>query len=94
METLSKFNLFLVHFLLTIYILEELTLEEKYVDIFKDQLRHIYTELNANKDKANAEFQRQINEVETKLERLEERFINEEIKPDLYEKFSKKIQAG
>ncbi|MBS1574667.1 MAG: recombinase family protein [Bacteroidetes bacterium] len=73
-------------------ILEELTIEEKYVEVFKDQLRHIYTELNANKDKANAEFQRQLNEVETKLERLEERFINEEIKPDLYEKFAKKFR--
>lgn len=73
-------------------ILEELTLEEKYVDVFKDQLRLIYTELNSNKDKANAEFQNQINEIEVKLERLEERFINEEIKPDLYEKFAKKFR--
>lgn len=67
-------------------------LDEKYVDVFKDQLRLIYTELNTNKDKANAEFQKQINEVELKLERLEERFINEEIKHDLYEKFSKKFR--
>jgi len=46
---------------------EEITLEEKYMDVFKDQLRHFYKELYANKDKANAEFQRQINEVETKM---------------------------
>ncbi len=73
-------------------ILEELTLDEKYVEPFKEQMRLMYTQINSDKDKINGEYQNQLNELENKIERLEERFINEEIKPDLYEKFSLKFK--
>ncbi|GAC1597582.1 MAG: hypothetical protein NVS3B19_19840 [Ginsengibacter sp.] len=51
-------------------------------------MQTIYNELNANRDKLNGEFQKQLNEIKKKMERLEERFINEEINPELYGKFN------
>lgn len=73
-------------------ILNELSLNEEYIELYKDQLKLIYDQINENKDKVNGEYQMQLKELETKIERLEERFINEEIKPDLYEKFSQKFK--
>ena len=73
-------------------ILEEITLKEKYIPIFKLQLHTIYNEVNENRDKVNDHFQKQLGELKQKMERLEERFVNEEIKAELYEKFSTKFK--
>ena len=60
-------------------ILQEIALDEKYIPLFKLQMQTIYNELNENRDKLNGEFQKQLNELKKKMERMEERFINEEI---------------
>ena len=73
-------------------ILGEINLQEKYIPLFKQQMKIIYNELNENRDKLNDDFNKQLSELNTKIERLEERFVNEEIKTDLYEKFSAKFK--
>jgi site-specific DNA recombinase len=73
-------------------ILSELTLDKKYISLLKLQLEKIYNELNEGKDRLNEQFQKQLMEVKKKVERLEERFVNEEIKVDLYEKFITKFK--
>ena len=73
-------------------ILGEIRLDEKYIPIFKLQMQTIYTEINENRDKVNEQFQKQLNELKQKMERLEERFVNEEIKMELYEKFMTKFK--
>ena len=72
--------------------LQELSLEEKCIDLFKDQLRLVYEEVNEERDKMNGEYQRQLKQFDEKIERLEERFINEEVKADLFEKFALKLK--
>ena len=57
-------------------------------------MQTIYTEINENRDKVNEQFQKQLNELKQKMERLEERFVNEEIKMDLYEKFMAKFKQA
>lgn len=74
-------------------ILGELSLDARYIELFKEQMRQLYGKLNEDKDKTNAAFQKQLIELNSKIERLEERFINEEIKPELYEKFAEKFKA-
>lgn len=73
-------------------ILQEIALDEKYIPLFKLQMQTIYNELNDNRDKLNGEFQKQLHELKKKMERLEERFINEEITPELYGKFTAKFK--
>ena len=73
-------------------ILSEISLDEKYVPLFKLQLKTLYSELNENRDKQNEGYQKQLIELKKKVERLEERYINEEIKGELYEKFSAKFK--
>ncbi len=74
-------------------ILSEITLDEKYIPLLKVQLEKIYNELNEGRDKINGQFQKQLIELNNKVERLEERFVNEEIKMDLYEKFIAKFKV-
>ena len=73
-------------------ILGEISLQEKYIPLFKQQMKIIYNELNENRDKLNDDFNKQLSELNSKIERLEERFVNEEIKTELYEKFSAKFK--
>lgn len=73
-------------------ILEHLSIQEEYIEPLKEQLRLIYLEVNEAKDKANNDYHKQIRELDNKVERLEERFINEEVKPELYEKFVTKFK--
>jgi site-specific DNA recombinase len=69
-----------------------LSLNEDYKDLFVEQLKLIYNNLNEEKDKVNDTYQAQLKEIDGKIERLEERFINEELKSDLYEKFATKFK--
>lgn len=41
-------------------ILGEITLDEKYIPIFKLQMQTIYTEINENRDKVNEQFQKKV----------------------------------
>lgn len=61
-------------------ILAEMALDEKYVPLFKLQMQTIFYELNENRDKVNGPFQKQLLELNQKVERLEERFVNEELR--------------
>jgi site-specific DNA recombinase len=69
-----------------------LSLNEDYKDLFVEQLKLIYHNLNQEKDKVNDTYQAQLKEIDDKIERIEERFINEELKGDLYEKFVAKFK--
>ncbi len=73
-------------------ILQEVTLEEDYINLYKLQLRKIYTTLNTEREAHVQQYKLRSKELEEKIERLEERFINEEIKADLFEKFSAKYK--
>lgn len=73
-------------------ILEDITLNESYLELFKMELRKIYDTINKEREENAQQFGIKIKELQEKMERLEERFINEEIKADLYEKFFKKYK--
>jgi site-specific DNA recombinase len=73
-------------------ILNELNLTKEDVEPFKAQLRKVYNALNTEKEEHQQQYKLKVRELEDKIERLEERFINEEIKADLYEKFSAKFR--
>ncbi|GAA4727414.1 recombinase family protein [Flavisolibacter ginsenosidimutans] len=74
-------------------ILDEVTLYEDYIDLYQLQLRKIYNTLNTEREELLQQYKLKSKELEEKIERLEERFINEEIKADLYEKFSRKFKG-
>ena len=57
------------------------------------QLRQIYTTLNEERADNTDQYKAKIKELDEKCERLEERFINEEIKPNLYHKYSEKFRT-
>ena len=57
-------------------------------------MQNIFSELNENRDKVNGQFEKQLFELNQKVERLKERFVNEEVKADLYEKFSAKFKRN
>ncbi len=73
-------------------VLQEMNLDADYIELFKLQLRKIYNTLNTEKEEHLQQYKLKSKELEEKVERLEERFINEEIKTDLYEKFSLKFK--
>ena len=73
-------------------ILSEITLDKKYIPLLKIQLEKIFNGLNEDRDQLNGSFQKQLIELNNKVERLEERFVNEEINKDLYEKFLSKFR--
>jgi site-specific DNA recombinase len=71
-------------------ILSEITLDENYLKLFKLELRKIFDTLNKKREEVADQYEAKIKELNEKIERLEERFINDEIKSDLYQKYSKK----
>ena len=74
-------------------ILQEITLQEKYIPMYKLQMEMIFSRLNDDRDQVNGNFQKQILELTKKAERLEERFINEEISAEIYQKFNLRFKA-
>jgi site-specific DNA recombinase len=74
-------------------LLEEITLDEKYVELYKLQLRKIFTTLNEERAGNVEQYRAKIKELDTKAERLEERYINEEITPDLYRKYTDRFNS-
>lgn len=74
-------------------ILSEITLKEEYVELYKLQLRKLYTALNTEREGQQDQYKKKAKELEEKIERLEERFVNDEIKVDLYEKYAAKYRA-
>lgn len=74
-------------------LLEDITLKEEYVELYKMEMRKLYGALNEDRVNNVEHYKSKITELENKLERLEERFINEELKADLYYKHSGKLKA-
>ncbi len=74
-------------------LLEDITLKEEYIELYKMELRHVYNILNSERSENVGQYKSKISELDNKLERLEERFINEEIKADLYYKHTEKLKA-
>lgn len=73
--------------------MDGVTLYDDYIDLYQLQLRKIYTTLNTEREEHLIQYKLKPKELDEKIERLEERFINEEIKADLYEKFSCKFKG-
>ncbi len=72
--------------------LEDVTLKEEYIELYKMELRQVYNTLNTERSQNVEQCKAKISELDNKLERLEERFINEELKADLYYKHSEKLR--
>jgi site-specific DNA recombinase len=73
-------------------LLKDITLDDDYLELYKMELRKIYNTVNYERQDNIQQYQSKMKELEEKIERLEERFINEEIKADLYHKFSEKFR--
>ncbi len=74
-------------------LLKDITLDENYQELFKMELRKIYNTLNKDMQENSSAYKAKMTELEGKIEKLEERFINEEVKADLYYKFSEKFKT-
>ena len=74
-------------------LLEDITLKEEYIELYKMELRKLYAALNEERAVNIDHYKSKITELDNKLERLEERFINEELKADLYYKHTGKLKA-
>lgn len=72
-------------------ILSEVTLPEKYIDLFQLQLRKMFTTINTERETHAKQYKTRLTELEQKIENLEERFIDGKIKEELYEKFASKF---
>jgi site-specific DNA recombinase len=69
----------------------EITLPEKYIDLFQLQLRKLYTTINLAGEENAKQYKTRLTELEQKIENLEERFIEEKINQELYQKFAHKF---
>ncbi|OMP75433.1 recombinase family protein [[Flexibacter] sp. ATCC 35208] len=58
-------------------ILSEITLPEKYIDLFQLQLRKLFTTINTDREENAKQYKTRLTELEQKIENLEERFIEE-----------------
>ena len=67
-------------------------IDEVRVPILKKAMMDIYQKNNANNEDAKLVFKSQLKEVNKKLERIEERFVNEEMSQEIFEKFHKKLK--
>lgn len=56
----------------------------------KIEMWKIFNTLNKKREEVAGQYENKIKELNNKVERLEERFINDEIKADLYQKYSRK----
>ncbi len=68
-------------------------IDESKVPQLKSAMMDIYEKQNVNNIDAKMVFQSQLKEVNKKIERLEERFVNEELSREIFEKFHKKLKA-
>jgi site-specific DNA recombinase len=72
--------------------LNEFTFEEKYLPVFRYQLEATFQKFNEDKSGAIETLEKELSDLNKKIERLEERFINEEINRELYEKYITKFK--
>jgi site-specific DNA recombinase len=67
-------------------------IDERTVPILKNAMYEIYKRNNLVAAESRNTFHSQLKEVHKKIERLEERFVNEEVTQELFEKFHKKLK--
>lgn len=73
--------------------LSHLTIDAKYVPMLKEELMKVFEERNNETVENQVLIEKQLKEINAKIERLEERFILEEIDKELYVKFRSKFIA-
>ncbi len=67
-------------------------IDEEKLPILKNAMLEIFEKNNASTIDSKTTFQSQLKEINKKLERLEERFVNEEMSQDIFEKSHKKLK--
>lgn len=72
--------------------LKQYTFQEEHKDLFKYQLEATFKQLNESKESDITQLQKQLEEVNQKIERLKERFVTEEIDKELYQQFIAKYK--
>ncbi len=72
--------------------LNEFTFDEKYLPVFRYQLEATFQKFNEDRSGAIETLQKELSAIDKKTERLEERFINEEINRELYDKYIAKYK--
>jgi site-specific DNA recombinase len=65
---------------------------EQWEQLIGEEFKGIYRKLNAEKESQASILRRRISEVQVKLDRLEERFVMEEISAEQYAKFQAKLK--
>ncbi len=74
-------------------VLGRIKMDEKYRELIKAQMIRTYKKLNKENEETTAQMNKQLQEAAKKLERLEERFITEEISKDMFMKYQSKFKA-
>lgn len=72
--------------------LDGFTVNKAYIPLIREQLYLTFQEHNASLQETEQAVNKQLNELSTKLERLEERFITEELTAELYHKYKAKFE--
>ena len=72
--------------------LKEFSFDEKYLPVFRYQLEATFQKFNEDKSGAIENLETELYDIDKKIERLEERFITEEINRELYEKYLAKFK--
>lgn len=72
--------------------LEGLQINEAYIPLIKEQLYFTFQQHNASVQESETELKRQLTDIRQKIDRLEERFILEELTAELYNKYKNKFE--
>jgi len=71
--------------------LDNYKVNDKYLPLIKEQLFITFQEHNASLQENEASIKRQLTDLQNKIDRLEERYILEELAADLYNKYKDKF---
>ncbi len=74
-------------------LLDRMSMNDKYKELIKAQMIKTYKKLNKENEENMQQIIRQLNEANAKLERLEERYVLEEITQDMFLKYQSKFKA-
>jgi hypothetical protein len=73
--------------------LKMFSLKEEYLPLIKEQMYFTFQEHNASLIELETTIKRQLTDISVKLDRLEERYIMEEVTGDLYVKYKTKFET-
>ena len=68
------------------------SLHESMNGIVTKYLEHTYSQLHKDSDEEKLLLEKQIQEIEKKVERIEEKFINDELKKELFDKYNERFR--